>query len=191
MFVNPRLRTLGIIRQLVNAENRDAFRPAGIARDTAKDDGPVYYVTNYATKVEDPTWKRVAAAAELLPAAPTADRPAAGKAARGGGIDGVAEDGDGDATKNKTRQFLTRVANRVFTERPLSQVEVVAHLLGYPVEFTNSRSWAYLNVSLLYWHVFRRWRHLRHESGAVDSDALADESVVIEEAGQKISFAEA
>ncbi|KJZ69982.1 hypothetical protein HIM_10627 [Hirsutella minnesotensis 3608] len=33
----------------------------------------VYYVTNYATKVEDPIWKRVAAAAELLPAALTAE----------------------------------------------------------------------------------------------------------------------
>ncbi|KAM4063530.1 PIF1-like helicase [Hirsutella rhossiliensis] len=74
----------------------------------------IYYVTNYATKVEDPVWKRVAAAAELLAA----------------------------STGNRTRQFLMRVANRVFTERPLSQVEVVAHLLGYPAEFTDSSAGA-------------------------------------------------
>ncbi|XP_044715093.1 PIF1 protein [Hirsutella rhossiliensis] len=86
----------------------------------------IYYVTNYATKVEDPVWKRVAAAAELLAA----------------------------STGNRTRQFLMRVANRVFTERPLSQVEVVAHLLGYPAEFTDSSAWAYLNCSLLYWKSF-------------------------------------
>ncbi|KAM4067621.1 PIF1 protein [Hirsutella rhossiliensis] len=109
----------------------------------------IYYVTNYATKVEDPVWKRVAAAAELLAA----------------------------STGNRTRQFL-RVANRVFTERPLSQVEVVAHLLGYPAEFTDSSAWAYLNCSLLYWEVFRQWRHLREASGAAAMDDTLDESVL-------------
>ncbi|KAM4067374.1 PIF1 protein [Hirsutella rhossiliensis] len=110
----------------------------------------IYYVTNYATKVEDPVWKRVAAAAELLAA----------------------------STGNRTRQFLMRVANRVFTERPLSQVEVVAHLLGYPAEFTDSSAWTYLNCSLLYWEVFRRWRHLREASGAAAMDDTLDESVL-------------
>ncbi|XP_044720116.1 PIF1-like helicase domain-containing protein [Hirsutella rhossiliensis] len=114
----------------------------------------IYYVTNYATKVEDPVWKRVAAAAELLAAS------------------------TGDGTGNRTRQFLMRVANRVFTERPLSQVEVVAHLLGYPAEFTDSSAWAYLNCSLLYWEVFRRWRHLREASGAAATDDTLDESVL-------------
>ncbi|KAH8656358.1 hypothetical protein BGZ61DRAFT_190033 [Ilyonectria robusta] len=145
----------------------------------------VYYVTNYATKVEDPTWKRVAAAAELLPVVSAGGQPAAGEDAGGGAV------GDEDGTKNKTRQFLMRVANRIFTEQPLSQVEVVAHLLGYPSEFTNSSAWAYLNVSLLYWHVFRRWRHLRQESGTAVADTSVDESIVVEEAGQRISFAEA
>ncbi|OAQ57976.1 ATP-dependent DNA helicase PIF1 [Purpureocillium lilacinum] len=147
----------------------------------------VYYVTNYATKVEDPTWKRVAAAAELLPVISTAGQQVAGgNAERGAG----AGNEDDDGTKNKTRQFLMRVANRIFTERPLSQVEVVAHLLGYTSEFTNASAWAYLNVSVLYWHVFRRWRHLRQESGTAMADASADESIVVEEAGQRISFAE-
>ncbi|KAM4062083.1 PIF1-like helicase [Hirsutella rhossiliensis] len=123
----------------------------------------IYYVTNYATKVEDPVWKRVAAAAELLAA----------------------------STGNRTRQFLMRVANRVFTERPLSQVEVVAHLLGYPAEFTDSSAWAYLNCSLLYWEVFRRWRHLREASGAAAMDDTLDESVVVEEEGLRVSHVEA
>ncbi|XP_044718719.1 PIF1-like helicase domain-containing protein [Hirsutella rhossiliensis] len=123
----------------------------------------IYYVTNYATKVEDPVWKRVAAAAELL----------------------------ATSTGDRTRQFLMRVANRVFTERPLSQVEVVAHLLGYPAEFTDSSAWAYLNCSLLYWEVFRRWRHLREASGAAATDDTLDESVVVEEEGLRISHVEA
>ncbi|XP_044715984.1 ATP-dependent DNA helicase PIF1 [Hirsutella rhossiliensis] len=128
----------------------------------------VYYVTNYATKVEDPTWKRVAAAAELLPVVSAGSQPGAGDDVSSGVV------GDGDGRKNKTRQFLMRVANRVFTERALS-------------------AWAYLNVSVLYWHVSRLWRHLRQQSGtaAVEDVSVADESVVVEQAGERISFAEA
>ncbi|XP_044720174.1 PIF1-like helicase domain-containing protein [Hirsutella rhossiliensis] len=114
----------------------------------------IYYVTNYATKVEDPVWKRVAAAAELL-AASTGDGTANG-----------GRDGGGDAA----------------TDDPVKEqdatVEVVAHLLGYPAEFTDSSAWAYLNCSLLYWEVFRRWRHLREASGAAATDDTLDESVL-------------
>ncbi|EXM13396.1 hypothetical protein FOTG_18153 [Fusarium oxysporum f. sp. vasinfectum 25433] len=144
----------------------------------------IYYVTNYATKVEDPVWKRAAAAAELLTAS-TGEGTANGW---GYGGEGATD----DAVKgNRTRQFLMRVANRIFTERSLSQVEVIAHLLGYPAEFTKSSAWTFLNVSLLYWHVFRRWRHLRQESGAAVADGSVDESIVVEEAGERISYAEA
>ncbi|KAM4067990.1 hypothetical protein HRG_009705 [Hirsutella rhossiliensis] len=61
----------------------------------------------------------------------------------GGCRNGVVGD---DGTEKKTRQFLMRAVNRVFTERALSQVEVVAHLLVYPSEFTSGSIWAYLNV---------------------------------------------
>ncbi|KJZ70119.1 hypothetical protein HIM_10489 [Hirsutella minnesotensis 3608] len=119
-------------------------------------------------------------------AASTGDGTANG--GRGGGGDAATDD---PVKGNKTRQFLMRVANRVFTERPLSQVEVVAHLLGYPAEFTNSSAWAYLNTSVLYWEVFRRWQHLREASGAAAMDDTLDESVVVEEAGLRISHVEA
>ncbi|XP_044717940.1 PIF1-like helicase domain-containing protein [Hirsutella rhossiliensis] len=93
----------------------------------------VFYVTNYATKVEDPVWKRVVAAADLLP--PRAgDEMADDAEVRGG------EGGGDDGKQNRTRQFLMKVANRVFTERPLSQVEVIADLLGYPTELTNNEA---------------------------------------------------
>ncbi|KAJ6437585.1 membrane protein [Purpureocillium lavendulum] len=145
----------------------------------------IYYVTNYATKVEDPVWKRVAAAAELLAVSKDDGTPDGDRGGGGG-------EGDTDVVKeNRTRQFLMRVANRVFTERPLSQVEVIADLLGYPAEFTNSSAWAYLNTSLLYWHVFRRWGHLRRASGAAATDDALDDSVVVEEAGLRVSHVEA
>ncbi|KAM6514382.1 hypothetical protein FALCPG4_015531 [Fusarium falciforme] len=123
----------------------------------------IYYVTNYATKVEDPLWKRVAAAVELWAASTDDDGMANG--AGNGTADGGGGGGGG--------------------------VEVIAHLLGYPAEFTNSSAWAYLNTSLLYWHVFRRWRHLRQASGAAATDDTLDESVIVEEAGLRMSHVEA
>jgi len=96
-----------------------------------------------------------------------------------------------DSIQNRTRQFLMKVANRIFTERPLSQVEVVAHLLGYKMEFTTNDAWTFLNVSSLYWHVFRRWRHLRCAGGEECLDETGEETVLLEEAGQRISFPQA
>ena len=142
----------------------------------------VFYVTNYATKVEDPIWKRVAAAAELFHVLETeTEYPTQTTGSRR----------EGDCTQNRTQQFLMKVANRIFTERPLSQVEVVAHLLGYKMEFTNNDAWTFLNVSSLYWHVFRRWRHLRCAGGKECLDETREETVLLEEAGQKISFPQA
>jgi len=88
-------------------------------------------------------------------------------------------------------QFLMRVANRVFTDRPLSQVEVVAHLLGYDTEFANNEAWAFLNVSSLYWHIVGRWRHLRCTVGMDNLDQTVDERVLLGEAGPKISLTQA
>lgn len=139
----------------------------------------VFYVTNYATKLEDPVWKRVAAAAEVF------GKPRVLQSVDRGGIAGQGMDGEGP--ENKTRQFLMRVANRIFTERALSQVEVVAHLLGYSMEFTHSDAWTFLNVSTLYWHIFRRWAHLRGESGG-DEEEGTEETVLLEESGQRVSL---
>ncbi|XP_044717873.1 uncharacterized protein HRG_08515 [Hirsutella rhossiliensis] len=75
----------------------------------------IYYMTNYATKVEDPVWKRVAAAAEFLPALePTGEGNGSGAdrdAGRGGGAEGVATAAD-PIGGNKTRTFLLKAANR-------------------------------------------------------------------------------
>jgi hypothetical protein len=130
----------------------------------------VFYVTNYATKLEDPVWKRAAAAAELL----------------GGSGNAGFEDGSVD----RARRFLARVANRIFTERVLSQVEVAAHLLGFGMEFTHSQSWVFLNVSSLYWEIFRRWAHLRNSAGE-PSGSSVDEAVMLEQCGQRATFVQA
>lgn len=139
----------------------------------------VFYVTNYATKLEDPVWKRVAAAAQTLETvvAPGVETRNSGPQ-RGGGVE------------NRTRQFLMRVANRIFTERPLSQVEVVAHLIGCEMEFASNDAWTFLNVSSLYWHIFRRWVHLRRESGRQDEE-LDNDTVLLEDSGQRISLVQA
>lgn len=87
----------------------------------------IYYLTNYTTKVQDPVWKRVAIAAELFPSISTTS-------AVGLGITTA----NYKAKANINRQYLIRIANRIFTERPLSQVEVIAHFLDYPNEFSTT-----------------------------------------------------
>lgn len=144
----------------------------------------VFYVTNYATKVEDPVWKRVAAAAQLL--------PSLDESPIGAEETSTQPETSGDGRENKTRQFLMRVANRIFTERALSQVEVMASLMGYSNEFANNDAWTFLNVSSLYWHVLRRWSHLRHACGEGASRRLDDEeNVLVEQCGERISLLQA
>ncbi|KAM4063295.1 PIF1-like helicase [Hirsutella rhossiliensis] len=146
----------------------------------------IYYITNYATKVEDPAWKRVAAAAEFLPTLEgelieeNSGSSSEGKSERRGprANEEVAIGPEPTIGRNKTRTFLLKVANRVFTERPLSQVEVIAHLLGYPAEFSSGSAWAYVNANQLYWAVFRRWRHLQRASGAEATGDAPDETVL-------------
>ena len=130
----------------------------------------VFYVTNYATKLEDPVWKRAAAAAELL------------EDSRNVGVE--------DGSVDRARRFLARVANRIFTERALSQVEVAAHLLDFGMEFTHSKSWVFLNVSSLYWEIVRRWGYLRSSAGE-HSGSSVDEAVMLEQCGQKATFVQA
>jgi hypothetical protein len=141
----------------------------------------VYYVTNYATKIEDPMWKRVAAVAESLQAMGDSEQQANTVDNRTNNITG----------QNRTRQFLMKVANRIFTERALSQVEVVANLLGYDMEFASNSVWTFLNVSSLYWHIFRRWSHLRCLSGTENVDDSLDETVLLEQTGERISLMQA
>jgi len=143
----------------------------------------IYYLTNYTTKIEDPMWKRVAAAAEFFHILDKSEMECPAQT--------TSSPREDDCNQNRTRQFLMTVANRIFTERPLSQVEVVAHLLGYKMVFTNNDVWTFLNVSSLYLHIFRRWRHLRCAGGVECLDETGDETVLLEEAGQKISLLQA
>jgi hypothetical protein len=41
---------------------------------------------------------------------------------------------------DKTRQFLARTANQIFTSRELSSVEVCANLLGLPNSFSSQKT---------------------------------------------------
>jgi hypothetical protein len=82
-----------------------------------------------------------------------------------------------------------RAADRIFTEQVLSQVE--AYLQGYGSEFTGNNTWTFLNVSTVYWHIFRRWQHLQCAAGMESLEEPVEETVLLEEAGQRISFLQA
>ncbi|KAM4061761.1 PIF1-like helicase [Hirsutella rhossiliensis] len=130
----------------------------------------IYYITNYATKVEDPVWKRVAAAAEFLPALePTgegngsgADRDADRDAGRGSGAEGVATAADPIGHRGEQDENIPAQGGEP----------------RYPAEFSSGSAWAYVNANQLYWAVFRRWRHLRRASGAEATGDAPDETAL-------------
>ena len=95
----------------------------------------IYYLTNYATKVEDTMWKRISVLRQVFE---ENKAPLAGSAA------------EGNAAGLPAESFLLKVANRLFTERSLSMVEVVSFLLGEPMEYCSAQSWVYLNAASLY-----------------------------------------
>lgn len=84
-----------------------------------------------------------------------------------------------------------RVANRIFTERELSAVEVCYHLLGYHTDFTTVPNWSFLHLDTLYWAIFRRWPHLCRLAGMeADIDDLP-ETVNLRNNGRTLSYFEA
>ena len=146
----------------------------------------VYYITNYATKLDTPMWRRIIHAAQVLrqlresavltrqPPDPT-----------------TGSDAQRPAVLNESRQFLMRVANRIFSERQLSAVEVCYHLLGYQTDFTNVPNWSFLNLSALYWSVFRQWPHLRHQAGIQTDIEEPTETVNLREGGRTLLYLDA
>ncbi|KAJ3572625.1 hypothetical protein NPX13_g4988 [Xylaria arbuscula] len=145
----------------------------------------VFYITNYATKLNTPMWKRLVLAAEVL------QQRHESSVQRHQIPDPVQGDDHRSAVSNEARQFLMRVANRVFSERELSAVEVCYHLLGYQTDFTNVPNWSFLHLDTLYWAIFRRWPHLRRLAG-MDTDIDEPlETVNLREHGRTLSYFEA
>ncbi|XP_044714563.1 PIF1-like helicase domain-containing protein [Hirsutella rhossiliensis] len=77
----------------------------------------VYYITNYATKLDTPMWRRIALATEVARQLREAGRPTSRAP------DPALPDNRQQAVLNESRQFLMRTANRIFSERQLSAVE--------------------------------------------------------------------
>ncbi|GKT61135.1 putative conserved hypothetical protein [Colletotrichum tofieldiae] len=139
----------------------------------------VYYATNYSTKLDTPLWKRAALVKAVF--------------------DGMADQGDengparGDSTEkaaqrnNKTRQFLARTANQIFTSRELSAVEVCGNLLGYKNSYCSEQNWVNIHLSALYWAVFRHWGGLRETAGPEMQLRAAPETIGFGVAGAYLS----
>ena len=143
----------------------------------------VFYITNYVTKVEDLVQKWVVVAAELfrnLDKLTTEYQVDI--------VEIVNSYKKGNNIQNKIQQFLIRVINQIFTERPLLQVEVITYLLDYNTEFTNNNMQIFLNVSTLYQHIFQQQCHLWYIVGVEYLDKTAEETVLLKKTRQRISF---
>ena len=103
----------------------------------------IYYITNYATKLSTPTWKRLFLGACVMESlGGNADAP-------DGVADLTAADGRQQVRNNRTRQFFNRWANKIFSDRELSSVEVCYHLLGMQTDFTDNTEWEYVHLNTL------------------------------------------
>ncbi|KJZ68594.1 hypothetical protein HIM_12014 [Hirsutella minnesotensis 3608] len=138
----------------------------------------VFYITNYATKLDTPMWKRLVFAADVL-------RQLRESAALRG-ANPAEQDAQREAVVNESRQFLMRAANRIFSDRQLSAVEVCYFLLGYQTDFTNVPHWSYINLTALYWTIFRRWTHLRRQASAQTDADEPSETVHFRESGRTL-----
>jgi hypothetical protein len=140
----------------------------------------VFYITNYATKLDTPMWRRIAHTADVLRQLHEDTPP-------GRDILVSAEQGaQRPAVLNQSRQFLMRVVNCIFSERQLSAVEVCYYMLSYHTDFTNIPHWSFLNLTALYWAIFRRWKYLRSQAGVETEAEEPPESVQLREGGRTL-----
>ncbi|KAK8859546.1 hypothetical protein PGQ11_010280 [Apiospora arundinis] len=122
----------------------------------------MWYICNYATKLNAPMWKRLALASELLELI----RQQQGR-----------PEGEADeprTAEEETWLFLLRVSNRIFTSRELSQPEVLAYLLGFGTDFSSVRNWTWVHLNSLYWACAREWAGLREEVSALGRETYAE-----------------
>ena len=145
----------------------------------------VYYATNYSTKLDSPLWKRaslVRAVWEGLRTEKDAEEQVDSSEA------GTTQHA---IRNNKTRQLMARVANRIFTNRELSSVEVCANLLGFRNSFSSQGTWRSIHLNTLYWAIFRRWKALREAAGPEIQQTEIPESVTIGQGGVRLPVYEA
>jgi hypothetical protein len=130
-------------------------------------------------------WKRLVFAADIL-------RQLRESATLGHTGPNLAEQGtQRQAVANESRQFLIRAANRIFSERQLSAVEVYYFLLDYQTDFTNVPHWSYINLTALYWTIFRRWIHLHRQASTQTDAEEPSETVQFRESGWTLLYLDA
>jgi hypothetical protein len=144
----------------------------------------MYYITNYATKLNTPTWKRLFLGASALESLRGEEHGHGGGAATDGAVTNDRE----QVRNNRTRQFFNRWANRIFSDRELSSVEVCYHLLGFQTDFTDNTNWEFVNLNTLYWAAFRRWPGVQRLAGDELHQESTPESVVFTDSGPKLSY---
>lgn len=136
----------------------------------------IHYICNYATKLNAPMWQRLALAAELL--------DLSCQQGRSDNLNTVSTIGE------ETKSFLLRVANRVFTNRELSQPEVLGYLLGFGTDFTDVPAWTWVHLNALYWACAKRWPGLKEVLSAIGQEPQPD-NVYFQASGVRLSYIEA
>jgi hypothetical protein len=145
----------------------------------------IFYSTNYSTKLEAPLWKRAALMGAVFKGI-TTEKHAEEQV-------GSTEVGGEQLQRknNKTRQFLARTANQIFTSRELSSVEVCANLLGFSNSFSSQETWQNVHMATLYWAVIRRWKAIQDAAGPLIQLRDNPETISLNQYGVRLTVYEA
>ncbi|KAK8121490.1 Helitron helicase-like domain at N-terminus-domain-containing protein [Apiospora kogelbergensis] len=147
----------------------------------------MWYICNYATKLNAPMWKRLAIASKVLELV----RQQQGRLEERRGEPVAEEEGRVLAmVLDETMTFMLKISNRVFSSRELSQPEVLAYLLGFGTDFSSVRSWAWVHLNSLYWACARRWPALCDALAGLSREPSA-ENVYFQHNGFKLPYLEA
>ena len=146
----------------------------------------MWYICNYATKLNAPMWKRLAIASKVLELV----RQQQGRLEERRGEPVAEEEGRVLAmVLDETMTFMLKISNRVFSSRELSQPEVLAYLLGFGTDFSSVRSWAWVHLNSLYWACARRWPALCDALAGLSREPSA-ENVYFQHNGFKLPYLE-
>jgi hypothetical protein len=113
----------------------------------------IYYITNYATKVETPAYTRLAWLAQKAKKEEDAGRYPGGS----------------NELNPDFRKFMAKAADYISGSRTIFGVEVAARLLRQPTFYSNVNGWVNLNVYIMILRLAGEWPWLRNYLECNDS----------------------
>ncbi|XDG06036.1 hypothetical protein ABKA04_005651 [Annulohypoxylon sp. FPYF3050] len=136
----------------------------------------IFYTTNYATKMEAPMYQRLAMVYMHYEA-----------------ITKLPEFVNSENAAEVIRSFMTKISNRIFSDREFSSVDVCNYILGHDTFYSSQKNWAWIHCTTVYYAILRQWSYLRKLATGDLNDAqpASEPTMSFQKVGIKPSMFEA